>query len=91
MSQSEVPNDWEWRYLHERLDRAIAEAARGYMLRLAAQHIKINVGKLSDELDELRFGREPDYDLPGFPHSLRTQIHAQTSCADLRIAASRIR
>jgi len=67
MSLSRVPNNWEWRRLHERLDRAVAEAASGYMLRLAAQHIKINVGKLSDELDELRFGREPDYELPGFP------------------------
>jgi len=62
-----VPNDWEWRRFHERLDKAVAEAARRYILRLAAQHIKIDVGKLSNELDELRFGREPDYDLPGFP------------------------
>ena len=67
MLLSKVPSDWEWRRLHERLDRAIAEAAYGYMLRLATRHVSINVGKLSDELDELRFGREPDYDLPGFP------------------------
>jgi hypothetical protein len=63
MSSRRVPNAWEWRRLHERLDGAIAETARAYMLRLAVEHISISVGKLSEELDELRLGREPDYNL----------------------------
>jgi len=67
MSMRRAPNDWEWRRLHERLDRAIAEAARCYMLKLAVQHISIRAGDLSDELEELRLGREPDYNRPGFP------------------------
>lgn len=67
MSMRSAPNDWEWRRLHERLDRAIAEAARGYMLKLAIRHISVSVADLSDELEKLRLGREPDYDRPGFP------------------------
>jgi SAM-dependent methyltransferase len=67
MSLRRVPNGWEWRRLHERLDKAVAEAANGYVLMLAAQHVKIRIRDLSDELEELRLGREPDYDRPGFP------------------------
>jgi len=67
MSSCRIPNSREWRRLHERLDRAIAQAASGYMLRLATRRTRINTHKLSDELDELRLGREPDYDIPGFP------------------------
>ena len=58
---------YEWRRLHERLDRAVAEAARLYLQRLTSRHIPVNPQKWSDELDELRLGREPDYDIPGLP------------------------
>jgi len=57
------PNNYEWRRLHERLDRAVAEAARLYLQRLASRHISVDGQKWSDELDELRLGREPDYDI----------------------------
>ena len=67
MLQHKGPNDYEWRRLHERLDRAIAEAARLYLQRLASRHLPVNAQKWSDELDELRLGREPDYDMPGLP------------------------
>jgi SAM-dependent methyltransferase len=60
-------NDYEWRRLHERLDRAVAEAARVYLQRLASRHVPVNAREWSDELDELRLGREPDYDVPGLP------------------------
>ncbi len=60
-------NDYEWRRLHERLDRAVADAALGYLLKLTIRRIHINVQQLSDELDELRLGREPDYNVPGLP------------------------
>lgn len=61
------PSNYEWRRLHERLDRAVAEAARLYLQRLASRHIPVSAQKWSDELDKLRLGREPDYDLPGLP------------------------
>jgi len=60
-------NKYEWRRLHERLDRAVAEAARLYLQKLTGRHIPIAARKWSDELDELRLGREPDYDMPGLP------------------------
>jgi SAM-dependent methyltransferase len=60
-------NDHEWRRLHERLDRAVAEAARLYLQKLTSRHIPFDPRKWSDELDELRLGREPDYDMPGLP------------------------
>jgi len=62
---SRAANEYEWRRLHERLDRAIAEAARAYLQSLAARGILVNARKCSEELGELRLGREPDYDLPG--------------------------
>jgi len=58
---------YEWRRLHERLDRAVAEAARLYLQRLTTGHIRIDPEKWSDDLDELRLQREPDYDTPGLP------------------------
>src|SRR4030042_4688567 len=61
------PNNYEWRRLHERLDRAVAESARIYLQKLASRRIRIKAQDLSDELDELRLGREPDYDIPGLP------------------------
>jgi SAM-dependent methyltransferase len=60
-------NSYEWRRLHERLDRAVAEAALDYLRKLTIRRIRINVQQLDDELDELRLGREPDYDIPGLP------------------------
>jgi SAM-dependent methyltransferase len=60
-------NDYEWRRLHERLDRAVAEAALDYLRKLTIRRIRINVQRLVDELNELRLGREPDYDTPGLP------------------------
>jgi SAM-dependent methyltransferase len=61
------PNDYEWQRLHQRLDTAIADSARIYLQRLAVRHVHISARKLSDELQELRLGREPDYKLPGLP------------------------
>ena len=58
---------YEWRRLHARLDRAIADAALDYLRKLAVRRIRINPRQLGDELDELRLGREPDYDMPGLP------------------------
>lgn len=60
-------NDYEWRRLHERLDKGVAEAALGYLRKLIIRRIPINAQQLGDELDELRLGREPDYDTPGLP------------------------
>lgn len=62
-----VLDSYEWQQLHERLDRTIAEVALGYLRKLTIRRIPINVKKLSDELDELRLGREPDYNIPGLP------------------------
>ncbi len=67
MLRQREPNSFQWRRIHERLDRAIAEAARLYLQRLASRHVPPNPAKWSSELDELRFGREPDYDMPGLP------------------------
>jgi SAM-dependent methyltransferase len=61
------PSESEWRQLHQRLDTAIGESARVYLQDLAVRHVHIRAQKMSDELEELRFGREPDYDLPGLP------------------------
>lgn len=58
---------YQWRRLHERLDSAVAEAARLYLQQLATRHIRIDPKRWSDELDELRLQREPDYDTPGLP------------------------
>ncbi len=60
-------SNYEWRRLHERLDKAVAEAALSYLRKLAIRRIPINTQKLGDELDELRLGREPDYSMPGLP------------------------
>lgn len=60
-------NKYEWQRLHEKLDRTVAEAALGYLRKLATRHIRINTQRLATELDELRLGREPDYDEPGLP------------------------
>jgi len=67
MPPRQGPNSYEWRRLHERLDRAVAESARIYLQKLASHRIRIKAQELSDELDELRLGREPDYDIPGLP------------------------
>ncbi len=60
-------NNYEWQRLHERLDRAVADAALGYLRKLTIRRIHINTQQLGDELDELRLGREPDYNVPGLP------------------------
>jgi hypothetical protein len=44
--------------MHERLDRAVAEAARLYYQRLTTHHVRVDPKKWSDELDELRLQRE---------------------------------
>jgi SAM-dependent methyltransferase len=58
---------YRWRQLHERLDKAVAEAARLYLQQLTSRHIRIDPKRWSDELDELRLQREPDYETPGLP------------------------
>lgn len=67
MLAHETLNNYEWRRLHEKLDRAVAEAALGYLRKLTIRRISFNAQQLSDELDELRLGREPDYNVPGLP------------------------
>lgn len=60
-------NNYEWRRLHERLDKTVADAALDYLRRLDIRRIHIDPQKLSEELDELRLGKEPDYNMPGLP------------------------
>ncbi len=67
MLRSDRLSVFEWRRLVEKLDRAVAEAARLYFQQLASRHIRIDPNRWSDELDELRLQREPDYDRPGLP------------------------
>lgn len=67
MLRSDRLSVFEWRRLAEKLDRAVAEAARLYFQRLAGRHIRIDPKRWSSELDELRLQREPDYDRPGLP------------------------
>jgi SAM-dependent methyltransferase len=67
MLQLKDINEFEWRRVVERLDRGVAEFARGYLARLHARHVPIRTGLWDEELDELRLAREPDYDEPGLP------------------------
>ncbi len=67
MLQPDVLPNYKWRQLHERLDRAIAETAMLYLQRLANRRIPIRPTAWNDEIDELRLGREPNYDMPGVP------------------------
>jgi SAM-dependent methyltransferase len=60
-------NSYEWQRLHERLDSTVAYAALGYLHKLTIRRKHINVQHLCEELDELRLGREPDYNKPGLP------------------------
>jgi hypothetical protein len=59
-------NSCEWQ-LHKKIDKVVAEAALGYLRKLTTRRIPINIQQLSNELDESRLGREPDYDTPGLP------------------------
>ncbi len=61
------PDEYEWQRLHQRLDTAVADSARAYLQKLAVRHVHISAQNLRDELLGLRFGREPDYSLPGLP------------------------
>lgn len=65
MLQLESLNDFEWRLLVERLDKAVTEAARDYLRHLHARRVQIRADNWDQELDELRLAREPDYDRPG--------------------------
>jgi SAM-dependent methyltransferase len=67
MLRLESLNDFEWRRLVERLDKAMAEAARDYLRHLHARRVSIRSDDWDLELDELRLAREPDYDKPGLP------------------------
>lgn len=67
MLRLESLNDFEWRRLVERLDKAVAEAARDYLRHLHARRVPIRPQDWDLELDELRLNREPDYDTPGLP------------------------
>jgi len=67
MPRSDRLSVFEWQLLAEKLDRAVAEAARLYLQRLTSRHIRIDPKMWSEELDELRLQREPDYDRPGLP------------------------
>ncbi len=67
MLRLESLNDFEWRRLIERLDRAVAAAARDYLRHLHVNRVPIRADKWEEELDELRLAREPDFDKPGLP------------------------
>ncbi|MDP2674250.1 MAG: hypothetical protein Q8Q00_04995 [Dehalococcoidia bacterium] len=67
MLQLESLSDFEWRRLVERLDKAVAKAARDYLRHLHASRVPIRPDNWDQELDELRLAREPDYDKPGLP------------------------
>jgi SAM-dependent methyltransferase len=67
MRQPEVLSARSWRALHERLDLAVAEAMHLYLGHLRNRRIPITPQAWSLELDELRMGREPDYESSGFP------------------------
>lgn len=67
MLRLESLSDFEWRRLVERLDKAVAEAAREYLRQLHARRVPIRPDNWDLELDELRLAREPDYDKPGLP------------------------
>ena len=67
MLSTKTLNNYEWRYLHERLDRTVADMAFEYLRGLAIRRKRINIQQLIDELAELRLGREPDYEMPGLP------------------------
>ena len=67
MLQLDSLSDFEWRRLVERLDKAVAEAARDYLRHLHARRVPIRPDNWEQELDELRLAREPDYDRPGLP------------------------
>lgn len=67
MLRLESLNDFEWPRLIERLDKAVAEAARDYLRHLQARRVPIRTDNWDQELDELRLAREPDYDKPGLP------------------------
>jgi SAM-dependent methyltransferase len=67
MLRRESLNDFEWRRLVERLDKAVAAAARNYLRHLHVKRVPIRVDTWEQELEELRLAREPDYDRPGLP------------------------
>ncbi len=67
MLRLESLNDFEWRRLIERLDKAVAAAVREYLRHLYAKQVQIRVDNWDHELDELRLAREPEYDKPGLP------------------------
>ncbi len=67
MLRLESFNDFEWRRLVERLDKAVAAAARDYLRHLHVNRVPIRADDWNEELDELRLAREPDYDRPGLP------------------------
>jgi|GEM_PF-2709756 len=67
MLRSDRLSVFEWRRLVQKLDRAVAEAARGYLMQLHARHTPITPTAWAQELDELAMGREPGYDMPGLP------------------------
>jgi len=67
MLMNKALDSYEWLRIHERLDRTVADAALSYLNKLTLRRIHINTQQLGDELDELRLGREPDYNMPGLP------------------------
>ena len=67
MNAHKTLNNYEWRRFHEKLDTAIGGPEPVYLHKLTIRRIRINAQQLSEELDELRLGREPEYDAPGLP------------------------
>ena len=67
----DVLSDVGWQRVHDNLDRAIA-SAMAYLSELQArrmrgERITETPEDWFSELNELRLGREPDYNMPGLP------------------------
>jgi SAM-dependent methyltransferase len=67
MLSKKTVDEYEWRRLHEKLDRAVGEMSFDYLRGLAIRRKRVSTQRLIDELAELRLGREPDYEMPGLP------------------------
>ncbi len=53
MLRLESLNDFEWRRLVERLDKAVAAAARDYLRHLYVKRVPIRVDTWEEDLEEL--------------------------------------
>jgi SAM-dependent methyltransferase len=66
MPRRDLLDPRNWRQVHEEIDRSVAEAAQIYLHKLAIRRIRFDRDVLLHEVAELKMGREPDYNKPGF-------------------------